>query len=84
MTAAELVPVRSTGVTSTHHVRGVGHHDHEEYVTDDGTRVIVSEYRRRTDPLTVTWWDDDGRRQEVRARGSARLVLASAGFTLID
>ena len=77
-----MTPVRATGVTSSHLVRGVGHHDHTEYLTDDGTRVVVAAYRGRTDPLTVTWWDADGERHEIRARCSARMALACAGFTL--
>lgn len=77
-----MTAVRATGVTASHLVRGVGHHDHTEYLTDDGTRVVVAEFRGRTDPLTVTWWDADGQRHEIRERGSARWVLMLAGFTL--
>lgn len=77
-----MTTVRATGVTASHMVRGVGHHDHTEYVTDDGCRVVVAEYRDRTDPLTVTWWTPDGQRHEISERGSARWVLALAGFTL--
>ncbi|RPA20007.1 hypothetical protein [Gordonia sp. OPL2] len=79
-----MIGVVPTGVTSSHHVRGVGHHDHTEYQADDGTRVVVSEYRKRTDPLTVTWWTPDGHRHEIRERGSARFVLAVAGFRLAE
>ncbi|WLP90582.1 hypothetical protein [Gordonia sp. NB41Y] len=77
-----MIPVRATGVKSSHLVRGVGHHDHTEYLTDDGRRVVVAEYRKRTDPLRVTWWDADGQRHEIQARCSARMALACAGFEL--
>lgn len=79
-----MIGVAPTGVTSSHHVRGVGHHDHTEYVTDDACRVVVSEFRKRTDPLTVTWWTTDGQRHEIRERGSARWVLMLAGFRLAE
>lgn len=78
-----MTAVRATGVTASHLVRGVGHHDHTEYLTDDGTRVVVAEFRGRDDPLRVTWWDADGDRHEVQARADThRFALACAGFTL--
>ncbi|WP_411815621.1 hypothetical protein [Gordonia sp. SND2] len=82
MTAADMIPVRPTGVVASHMIHGVGRCEHIEYTDDDGARVIVSEFPERNNYARVTWWTPDGRRQEAQERGSHRWLLAVAGFAL--
>ena len=85
---AELVPIRSTGMTS-HRVRGIGVHEHHDFRADDGTHIQITRWPtapHRAAQVVVTRPDGSvtGRNENHSSLISVAGLLRVAGYRICD